>query len=254
MNYLTVAEGRELSGLRLVLTAGRLAPWSESAKAVLTVAGVDFKPVLQVAGQCDPELEAWTSQTNAPVAVLDDESPRSSWLEIVQLADRLSDRTSLIPDSLPDRIAMFGWLNEIAGEQGLGWQRRLLMFKPTMESDDPHPKMVAMANRYGYSDTAVEAAAARCVETLNGLHQQLMQQQQRGEQVLVGDRVSALDLYWAVFSILFAPMSEADCPVSDFDRAMFRDQPQSVADAVTAELIAHRDWVWREVIGLPITF
>ena len=49
IKYLSVAEGRQRSGLRLVLTAGVPGPWSESAKAVLNARKVSSVPVGQLA-------------------------------------------------------------------------------------------------------------------------------------------------------------------------------------------------------------
>ena len=82
MDYLSVEEARDLSGLKLVLTGGVPGPWSEAAKALFNHHQVPFHPVQQVGGQSNDALVAWTSHRNAPVAVWNDEAPRKSLLEI----------------------------------------------------------------------------------------------------------------------------------------------------------------------------
>ena len=88
MDYLSVEEARDLDGLKLVLTGGVPGPWSEAAKALFNHHQVPFHPVLQVGGQSNDALVAWTGHRNAPVAVWNDEAPRVRSMEILELAER----------------------------------------------------------------------------------------------------------------------------------------------------------------------
>jgi|TARA_B110000977_G_scaffold169401_1_gene219345 hypothetical protein len=45
MEYKTVEEAKNLNGLRLALTAGVPGPWSEAAKALFRIKGIDYIPV-----------------------------------------------------------------------------------------------------------------------------------------------------------------------------------------------------------------
>ena len=72
-HYLSVAEGRERSGLRLVATVGVPGPWGEAAKALLQVKKIPFVLVRQEPGGANEELAAWTGETNGPQAVYEDE-------------------------------------------------------------------------------------------------------------------------------------------------------------------------------------
>ena len=121
LDYVDIGEGRKRDGLRLVLTAGVPGPWSEGAKALFHVKGIDFVPVRQVPGESDEELRDWTAQTSAPVAVYGDERPRSSWVEILYLVERLAPEPRLIPENIEERARMFGLLHEVCGDQGFGW-------------------------------------------------------------------------------------------------------------------------------------
>ena len=50
MDYVSVETAKAASGLRLVLTGGLPAPWSEAAKGVFWARKVDYVPILQEGG------------------------------------------------------------------------------------------------------------------------------------------------------------------------------------------------------------
>jgi hypothetical protein len=56
-------------------------------------------------------LYEWTAQRSAPVAIWNDERPRSTWIEQLYLAERLQPFPALIPASIADRALMFGYAN-----------------------------------------------------------------------------------------------------------------------------------------------
>ena len=131
LSYASIADARSMTGLRLVL--GNYAipgPWREACKSLYYVKGIAYTAVVTGnAGASDAamgmqgtqsELMAWTGQSSQPVAVCNDERPRSSWIDQLNLAERLQPATPLIPAVLADRMLMFGLVNEIAGEYGLG--------------------------------------------------------------------------------------------------------------------------------------
>ena len=124
-NYISVAQARTMSGLRIVASPGSIAPWSEAIKQIFTLKRVPYALVAQKLPGPDLELKDWTAQSSAPVTVWNDERPRSTWLEQLYLAERLAPDPSLIPAAVADRVLMFGLINEICGETGLAWSGRL---------------------------------------------------------------------------------------------------------------------------------
>ena len=134
MKYVSIAEGRSLDGLRLVLTMGMPGPWGLAIRSVYDYKGIGYTAVAQIPGESDQELLDWTGQASAPVVVLNDEIPRCGWQEQLYLAERLEPSSPLIPLDAADRALMFGLMREIAGEQGFAWNRRLMMFQPSMGS------------------------------------------------------------------------------------------------------------------------
>lgn len=252
-HYVEIEEARELPGLRLVLTAGVPGPWGEGAKYLFDYKGIPYTKVRQTPGKSDEALRAWTAQSSAPVAVLDEERPRSSWVEILYLAERMAPEPALIPEAASARVAMFGLLHEICGDQGYGWQRRLMMLRPTIEAGG-EPFSKGFARKYGYSPDAAAAAPARCVEILRGLSQQLRSQTERGSRYLIGETLSALDLYWAAFSQMLEPLPPEQSPAPKRLRATYTETDPEVRSAADPGLLEHRDFIFREHVGLPLDF
>src|SRR5580704_18394015 len=133
LKYASIKEARQMSGLRLILGANAVpGPWREACKGIFHVKKIPFTPVAS-AGQdgSQRELIEWTAQASAPVAIWNDERPRSTWIEQLYLAERLQPEPALIPANIAERATMFGMINEIAGENGLAFQRRHQMIHGT---------------------------------------------------------------------------------------------------------------------------
>ncbi len=258
-DYLSVEEARERAGVRVALTAGVPGPWGEATKALLKVRKIEYAPVLQVMGEANDALAAWTGHRNAPIVVYNDEPARVGWAEILFLTERLGNGPSLIPHDPDERATMMGLSHEICGENGLGWARRLNLLHPSIEAgpDDPGYELSARFGRwYGYSDAAGRASARRAAEVLGVLSRQLASQRAAGREFLVGNALSAVDLYWAAFCALVEPLPD-DLSVHAMPpglRALYESSPPEVREAASPELLAHRDFLYREVIGLPLDF
>ena len=253
MKFVDVEEARSLEGLRLVLTTGVPGPWGEAAKGILHVKRLPYVAVRQEGGGENAALAAWTSQTSAPVAVWNDEPPRTTSLGILFLAERLAPTPPLIPDDPEDRARMFGYCHEIIGEQGLGWSRRLMMLHPILAAAGnaaPAP-LRRLADKYGYDAAAAEAAPWRVVAILRTLAAQLDRQRLAGRPFLVGTHLTALDVYWATFAAMLEPLPEEQCPMPAGLRALYA-ATGPVRDALDPALLAHRDFVYREYLQLPV--
>src|SRR5688572_24905446 len=211
MNYRSVAEARDLPGVRLVLSMGAPGPWGEAAKSIFHAKAIAYTPVGQMPGMPNEELVAWTGHANAPVAVLDDEKPRTGWTEILFLAERLSPEPRLIPQDAEERALMFGLCHEICGENGFGWSRRLMLLEPLLSSNAGEAFREigrTLAARYDYSTEAAAAAPRRVADVVTLLSAQLARQRERGHDFLVGASLSAADIYWATFAALVDPLPD----------------------------------------------
>ena len=117
--YIGVEEARNRNGLRMVVVGNVPSPWGEAAKGILHIKGIAWAAVRLV---YDSELlREWAGQRSGPVAIYDNEQPRSGWAEILLFAERLAPMPSLVPADPAERALVFGISHEICGEEGLGW-------------------------------------------------------------------------------------------------------------------------------------
>ena len=257
MDYVDVEEGRRADGLRLVLTAGGPGPWSEAAKAVFHVKRLAWTPVRQNAGEANEDLARWTGQTSAPVAVWMDEPPCTTTRSILWLAERLAPTPALLPDDGMLRALCLGLCDELHAENGLGWCRRLMLLAPMMQAlgaDAASTPIGSMALRYGFSEEAAARAENRVVQILELFSQQLASQAAVGRRYLVGEALTAVDLYWATFAAICAPLPPDLCPMPEGLRDLYTVSEGPVADALSPALLEHRDFVYREHLRLPLDF
>jgi len=245
MNYIDIAEARGASGLRLVLTAGVPGPWGESAKYIFHVKKLSYLPVRQTPGESEAALREWTAQTSAPVAVYEDERPRSSWAEILYLAERLAPEPALIPADPEERIEMFGLCHEICGDQGFGWQRRLMLLHPALASGQGDSVTALLFQSWkpeaDRDEELIERSRFRA-----GVLYDFMEHQLDGRTWLMGDHFSLADcaaappLFYAQQSFPFAGRKNIE---AYWERLQERDCYQKVAaerDPVLAQVMAAR--------------
>lgn len=247
MEYVEVEQARSLPGLRLVLTEGVPNVWGEAAKGIFRIKGIGYVAVRHRGGQLNQALLDWTRQNSGPVAVYEDERPRSGWAEILFLAERLNPRPALVPADPGERATMFGLAHEICGEQGLGWTRRLAMAAMA----GPDRSRDSMAWKYGMVDeAAVAAAPARVAAIVDLLAGRLHAQRKAGSRWFVGGALTAVDVYWATFSNLLAPLPPEHSPMPGWLRRMSEARRMEL-DPI---LIEHRDHMFAQYLGLPQDF
>jgi glutathione S-transferase len=269
LDYIAIAEARRMPGLRIVLGAYPIpGPWRESCKGVFYVKGLKYVAVrtgnegssdLALGmGGTQTELIEWTGQASAPVVAWNEERPRASWIDQLNLAERLAPNPPLIPVDIDERARMFGLANELLGENGLVWVKRLLMVDGPLKSlsaDDPQRGFwIFLGEKYGYSPAAAERAAQRIEAIVTALASQLTSQHERGRRFLIGDRLSALDVYWAACCGILAPMPPERCPMADAFRGTYGNTDPRIGKALTRELLAHRDFIYDEHLEMPIVF
>ncbi len=263
MEYVEPEIARESPGLRLVLTTGVPGPWGEAAKAVFHVKRLDYVPVRQTAAETNDALVAWTGFRNAPQAVYDDEPARIGWEEILALAERLAPEPALVPADERERALVMGMAHAICSEDGLGWNRRLQLIAPMLSLPDAatNPDLAGtrrLGREYGWSPEATRRANARIVSILRFFADQLSAQHAAGRDYLVGDGLSAVDLYWATFAAMLRPLPDALCPMPEMIRGAYGGTTPEIDAVLTSPagqaLLAHRDRVYERHLPLPLDF
>lgn len=250
IEFVDTETARAARGVRMVAMSNVPSPWSEAAKGLFRLAGAPVQVVRQARG--DTAQQAWTGAHNTPVVFFDDEPPRTVWSQILALAVRLGPPAALLPAELEARAATVGMIHEIAGEQGIGWNARLVMIHTSLTSGGARGFPVAVASylgaKYGYAADRIDAARAQVIAGLAALGDQLA-----GHDYFAGDHPSALDVFAATFLTPLCEVSEADCPAFAAPlRAGFRAAADAFAAHVPASLFAHRQRMLERHLGWPI--
>lgn len=254
MEFKSISALRERAGLRIVVVHGVPSPWGQAAKAMMEHKGLEYAAGLQMPGEANEALVEWSGTNSGPVVAWNDEPPVNQWLDILNLLERLAPAKPLLPGDRHQRALAIGLSNEICGELGLGWNRRLSMFRPAFESGQPPAGIVDMGRKYHYNEADVAVAARRQADGLRLLADTLKAQREAGSAYFVGDALTAVDFYWAAFSTLFALPPASQVPINPGFKPMFDAVEDEVSDALDPVLLEHRDRVLEREFRLPMEF
>ena len=253
VNYIDFKEAKEKSGLRMTVIQGLPSPWSEAAKGILHLKQIPWSAVHL--NPRDQDMTNWTGSRSAPVAVYEKEAPRSSWVDILMLAERLSPELALLPKNPKLRALALGLCHEICGENGLGWSRRLELVQMGINGKGGFSESISkyLGAKYSYREQDAGGYERRVIAILNMLTDCLQEQLEAGERFYVGGTLSAVDIYSATFMALFKPLPIEQCPMIDSLRPAFESVSEKVAEALDPILIAHRDLMYSEYLALPLS-
>jgi glutathione S-transferase len=249
-----IEHARRASGLRIVTLANVPSPWGEALKGILYVKQLPHARVSHVFGSPTQTLLEWSGQDSFPVLAWNDERPLSTWIDQLNLAERLAQTPRLIPERFDDRVLMFGYCNELCGENGIGWIERLrgVHEQLTKPGGDPRGVSSYLGKKYGYTPEIGAKAAERVAAGLTSLASRLEQQKARGSRFFIGDSLSAMDIYWAAFSNMWKPLPGELMPMSERIRAMFTTTDPTVVAALKPILLEHRDFIFKNYLELPV--
>jgi glutathione S-transferase len=253
-DFVELDEAKTRDGMRMVVVPGLPSPWGEAAKGILHIKKIPWVAVRLNAGS--DEMAEWMGGARSgPVAVYNDEPPRSGWAEILLLTERVGFEPALLPEDAADRAMVMGLSYEICGEMGLGWCRRNAGTHSGLKGEGGFPKEIAayLANKYGYREEESDEYQRRVLAILGVLSARLEAQKAAGSSFLVGSTVTAADIYCATFMALFKPLPPDQCPMPDAIRVGFEAMDTATAAALTPSLLAHRDFIYEEYLELPMT-
>lgn len=253
LTYRTPAEIVAHEGLRIVLVRGVPSPWSQAAKTILEIKGLDYVAAPLDVGGANPEIAAWSGQNSGPVVAWRDGSPLNRWLDILLLAERLAPAPALLPTDPLQRGLAIGLGHEILGEGGIAWNRRLQMFSMAVQAG-AGARMAPLIDKYGFDTDDAAAAGRRIAATLRALTAQLRTQQARGVSYFVGDGLSAVDIYWTSVMNMMLPLPAAQCPIRESARPAFTAGDPEVVAALDPILVEHRDRIFKAHFRNPMEF
>ena len=233
------------TGTRVTFIPGIPAMYSEALKNICYVKGVPLiralHPLMGVDKETGEDRQArlyeLTRQTSLPTLFHDEERPRNVWIEQLALVERIGAPGSpkLIPDDFEQRVEVLGLCAVVLGEGGLVWNMRIL-------NDSP------LARKYGYSEAASAAAPARIAEVLQLIDRRLEAQARRGSPYLVGDAITAIDVYWATLSMTVAPAPPEIMPITKQNQRMLgffakNGEIPEIANALSERIGDHQRYI-----------
>jgi glutathione S-transferase len=254
--YTSIDDAIERPGLRMVVVGGIPSPWGEAAKGLFHLKGLDWAAVRL--DYTSDTMKQWTGgRRDGPVAIYNDEPPRHTWDQILLLAERLAQEHALLPKDPAERALAMGLAHEICAEGGLGWTRRLQLIHAGLAGDGTMggfpPKVAAyLARKYGYRPQDAPCYGPHVTGLLDMLTARLRSQHAAGQRCLLGNQVTAVDVYSATFMALFKPLPEAQCAMDPATRGAFETLDAATTQALSPELLAHRDWMYERWLGLPL--
>jgi glutathione S-transferase len=251
--YVSVEDAIARRGLRMVVLGKVPSPWGEAAKGIFHIKRIDFAAVRLVYD--NPALASWAGQLSAPVAIYDDEPPRSGWAEILMLAERLAPQPALLPLEPEARGRAVLLAEKLCGQGGLGWCRRLQLVHAGLTKTGGFVDRVAgfLGGKYGYDAAAAEQYTPRVIELLGELAGTLRARRAAGKTYYLGDEPGALDVYSATFMALFRPLPPEQCDMHPGLRAAFEWLDPATAQALDPLLLEHRDTMYARHLQLPLS-
>ncbi len=252
--FISLEEAAKMKeGTRITFVPGIQAIYAEALKNICYVKKIKITRVLHPLMGVDKKtgkdrqarLYELTSQTSLPTMFHDEERPRNVWIEQLALAEKIgaSDSINLIPTDFHERADMFGLCAIVLGEDGLVWNMRIL-------SDGP------LARKYGYSDDASSKAPSKMAEIIKLIDLQLKNQEEKGSNYLIGDKISAADIYWSTISMTILPASQEIMPRTKQNEGMLfffesNSEIPEIKDVLSEKILSHRDYILKSYCETP---
>ena len=252
--FISLEEAAKMTeGTRITFIPGIQAIYAEALKNICYVKKIKVIRVLHPFMGIDKKtgkdrqasLYELTSQTSLPTMFHDEERPRNVWIEQLALAEEIgsSDSIDLIPDNFQERADMFGLCAIVLGEDGLVWNMRIL-------SDGP------LARKYGYSDDASSKAPSKMAEIIRLIDLKLKKQEEKGSKYLIGDKISAADVYWSTISMTILPASLEIMPKTKQNEGMLfffeaNSKIPEIKEVLSDRILSHRDYILKTYCETP---
>ena len=252
--FISLEEAAALkNGTRITFIPGVQALYAEALKNICFVKDIPVIRALHPMMGMDKEtgedrqkrLFELTSQTSLPTMFYNEERPRNVWIEQLAMAEQIgsADSPTLIPAEMAHRADMLGLCAGLLGEDGLVWNMRIM-------NDGP------LGRKYGYSDDASAAAPGKVAEVIALLDQRLQQQAEQGSRYLVGDTLTAADIYWATMSMCITDTPPEIMPATEQNQGMLKffaanAKVPAIAEALSSAIAEHQHYVFTTYCETP---
>ena len=238
VSFITLDEAAAMNeGVRITFIPGIQALYAEALKNICFVKEIPIiralHPLMGVDEKTGEDrqrrLYELTSQSSLPTMFVNDERPRNVWIEQLALAEKIGGATSpaLIPADFEQRVEVFGLCSVVLGEDGLVWNMRIM-------NDGP------LGRKYGYTDEASLTAPAKIAEVTGLIDRRLQKQAEHGSRYLVGETLTAADIYWATMSMSITAVPPEIMPLTEQNQGLLKFFAANSKIPIIAEVLSHR--------------
>jgi hypothetical protein len=97
-----------------------------------------------------------------------------------------------------------------------------------------------LGRKYGYTDAASSTAPAKIAEVIGVIDRRLQKQAEQGSRYLVGETLTAADIYWATMSMCITAVPPEIMPVTEQNQGMLKFFSANSKIPTIAEVLSHR--------------
>ena len=138
---------------------------------------------------------------------------------------------------------MLGLCAVIMGEDGLVWNIRIL-------NDSP------LARKYGYSEQASSAAKNKIIEIISLIDKRIEEQAKQGSSYLIGNSLTAADLYWATMIMSTLSTSPEIMPRTKQNEGMLmwfemNSKIPEIANVLSERIKEHQKYILKTYCETP---
>ena len=178
----------------LLTQQGAPNPWCVAAQLLLDINSIDYRLVPCIIDDHKEYIKRISGQTSLPVIAINDE---------IVLVDRY-EIISHFKKFLPWNDDVKCWVELVAGENGLGWNRRLVLVHEILSHPERYPHMVQPAMRLGANYGYCESTAIEAPERIQTIMRKITSAVKINDYIFE-KRLSVADVYVAPFTLLACP-------------------------------------------------
>jgi glutathione S-transferase len=144
---------------------------------------------------------------------------------------------------------------EVCDRGGLAWSRRLQLVHAGLHDASGFPPRIAryLAHKYGYDPATGADHADHVAHALRKLSERLTAQRRLGSAYLVGDSLSAADIYCATAMAMFDPLAPEHCAMDEAMRVAFSSRDAQIEASLAPLLLEHRAMMYSRHLPLPLS-
>jgi glutathione S-transferase len=205
VSFITLDEAAAMTeGVRITFIPGIQALYAEALKNICFVKDI---PVIRALH---------------PLMGVDKKTGEDRQKRLYELTSQTSLPTMFFNDERPRNV----WIEQLALAEKIGSANS--------------PALIPLGQKYGYTDAASSTAPAKIAEVIGIIDRRLQKQAEQGSRYLVGETLTAADIYWATMSMCITAVPPEIMPVTEQNQGMLKFFAANSNIPIIAEVLSPR--------------